>query len=235
MNYLHNLPTSPYPLKRGADVTIRTTPSTIPLKLGEDRYEFSETDGRDYLGKLKESTVRMFFERWPALRLDKDFAYTSPLNDAAEKGNIKVMELLIKKGADIDGMNAAETALHCAISNGHADAVRFLLTRGAGINLGASPDHTPLVSACESNPEIALILLEPKWGKRLLLNGRELLKASRNGHLELVKALVRRGADVNARDDFGNTPWSIAFHWEHKDVALFLAAHGADTSSQSEH
>ncbi|MDD3295517.1 MAG: ankyrin repeat domain-containing protein [Geobacteraceae bacterium] len=60
------------------------------------------------------------------------------------------------------------------------------------------------------------------------------MKASRSGHLELVKALVRRGADVNARDEKGNTPWSKAVEWEHKDVALFLAAHGADTSSRPE-
>lgn len=223
-----------YLLTRGADVTIRTTPSTISTKPGEYRYEFCETDGRDYLGRLKESTVSMFFERWPSLRLDKEFAYTPPLNAAAEKGNIKVMELLLKKGAVIDDMYAAETALHCAISNGHADAVRLLLARGADINLGASPDQTPLVSACESNPKMALILLEPRWGKRLLLNGRELMKASRSGHLELVKALVRRGADMNARDEEGSTPWSKAVELGHKDVAVFLAAHGADTSSQSE-
>ncbi|MDD3295518.1 MAG: ankyrin repeat domain-containing protein [Geobacteraceae bacterium] len=151
-----------YLLTRVADVTIRTTPSTVPPKPGEDRYEFDETDGRDYLGRLQESTVRMFFGRWPSLRLDKDFAYTPPLNHAAEKGNIKVMELLLKKGADINGMHAAETPLHCAISNDHAEAVRFLLARGADVNLGASPDQTPLMSACESKPEMALILLEPR-------------------------------------------------------------------------
>jgi uncharacterized protein len=224
-----------YLMKRGADVTIRTTPSAIPPKPGENNYEFRETDGRDYLGGLKESTVRMFFERAPFLRLDKDFAYTPPLNDAAEKGNIKVMELLLEKGADIDDMYAAKTALLCAVSNNHAEAVRFLLDNGADINLGASPDETPLVSACESNPKMAFILLESRWGKRLRLNGRELAKASRFGHLKLVKTLVGRGVNVNARDEEGNTPWSNADNWEHEDVARFLAAHGADTTAKYQH
>jgi ankyrin repeat protein len=224
-----------YLMKRGADVTIRKTPSTISPKPGENTHKFRETDGRDYLGGLTESTVRMFFERASFLRLDKDFAYTPPLNDAAGKGNIKVMELLLEKGADIDDMYAAKTALHCAMSNKHTKAVRFLLDRGADINLGASPDETPLVSACESNPKMALILLDSRWGNRLRLNGRELAKASRFGHLELVKALVRHGADVNARDENGNTPWCNAVKWWHKDVARFLAAHGADTTSKYQH
>ena len=101
-------------MRRGADVTVRTTPPKIEEEDEEERHEFRETDARDYLGGLKESTVRMFFEKAPSARLDKHFAYTPPLNEAAEKGNVKVMALLLAKGADINGMCYAKTPLHCA-------------------------------------------------------------------------------------------------------------------------
>lgn len=57
---------------------------------------------------------------------------------------------------------------------------------------------------------------------------------------ELAQYLMKRGADVTIRTTPSTVPpkpgedWSKAVEWEHKDVALFLAAHGADTSAQSE-
>jgi len=131
-------------MRRGADVTVRTTPPKIEEEDEEERHEFRETDARDYLGGLKESTVRMFFEKAPSARLDKHFAYTPPLNEAAEKGNVKVMALLLAKGADINGMRYAKTPLHCAASSDKPEAVRFLLAHGADVDRAAGPDETAL-------------------------------------------------------------------------------------------
>ena len=129
-------------MRRGADVTVRTTPPKIEEEDEEERHEFRETDARDYLGGLKESTVRMFFEKAPSARLDKHFAYTPPLNEAAEKGNVKVMALLLAKGADINGMRYAKTPLHCAARARFgrvAGAPRPARRRGTGTPPGSPP------------------------------------------------------------------------------------------------
>jgi ankyrin repeat protein len=183
-------------MRRGADVTARTTPPTIEEEDEEKRHEFRETDGRDHLGGLDERTVRMFFAKAPSLRLDKRFPYTPPLNEAAEKGNVKVMALLLAKGADIDAMSYLGTPLHGAVSKGRAEAVRFLLAHGADVNRADSSDETALMTACERHPELALILLD--HGARM--SGRELARASRAGHRDLVKALVKRGAHASPDD-----------------------------------
>ena len=60
-----------------------------------------------------------------------------------------------------------------------------------------------------------------------------LFLAARSGHLELVKALVRRGAAINfqgASQSIGPLHW--AAHKESEDIALFLIENGADVLQQ---
>ena len=58
-----------------------------------------------------------------------------------------------------------------------------------------------------------------------------LFLAARGGFLELVKALTKKGADVNS---LGASQGISALHWaahkEHEDVALFLIENGGDIS-----
>ena len=51
------------------------------------------------------------------------------------------------------------------------------------------------------------------------------------GDLKQVEALIARGADVNARDNQGDTPLDKAAN---KDVAGLLIAHGADVNAKNE-
>jgi len=39
--------------------------------------------------------------------------------------------------------------------------------------------------------------------------------------------LIAKGADVNAKNDYGETPLHIAKHNDHKDLAELLKKHGA--------
>lgn len=54
-----------------------------------------------------------------------------------------------------------------------------------------------------------------------------LREAAENGDLTDVKRHLKRGADVNARDNFGETPLFLAVFKGHKDVAELLIAKGA--------
>lgn len=57
--------------------------------------------------------------------------------------------------------------------------------------------------------------------------------AAHNGHIKMVKALIKKGANVNSPDSFGNTPLHWALFNYHHQVAEILIAHGANQLTQN--
>ena len=55
------------------------------------------------------------------------------------------------------------------------------------------------------------------------------------GNLDIVKALISRGADVNAQKKGGFTPLHVAAQRGHEDVASFLLKSRADASIKDEY
>eukprot|EP00252_Welwitschia_mirabilis_P004144 TRINITY_DN14367_c0_g1_i3.p1 TRINITY_DN14367_c0_g1~~TRINITY_DN14367_c0_g1_i3.p1 ORF type:complete len:437 (-),score=71.32 TRINITY_DN14367_c0_g1_i3:101-1411(-) len=51
--------------------------------------------------------------------------------------------------------------------------------------------------------------------------------AACEGHVDVVNLLIRRGANVNAKDRWGSTPLADAIHYENEEVRGILEAHGA--------
>ena len=62
------------------------------------------------------------------------------------------------------------------------------------------------------------------------LFGTPLHSASFEGHLQVVRYLLRQGVDVNIRDSTGDTPLLVASWKGHLDVVQFLLEHGADVN-----
>lgn len=65
---------------------------------------------------------------------DRDYAGNTALHDAALKGHIDIVRLLLDNGAEIDirsGVTDLDTPLIDAASHGHVDIVKLLLDRGA--------------------------------------------------------------------------------------------------------
>lgn len=56
----------------------------------------------------------------------------------------------------------------------------------------------------------------------------ELFAAARKGDLEMVKSLLKRGADANAKTEYGATPLFFACDRGHLEVVRVLIEHGAD-------
>ena len=65
------------------------------------------------------------------------------------------------------------------------------------------------------------------------LGTRPLILAAGHGHMDLVKALLKRGADVNAEDITGWTPLHAAAYNGHVEIAQLLLDWGAVPSTSN--
>ena len=80
---------------------------------------------------------------------------------AARIGSVPILQLLLAAGADIDRPGGEGiTALHVTVAGGHQDAVRVLVAMGANLEARTHSSETALTIACESHPEISVMLMD---------------------------------------------------------------------------
>ena len=51
-------------------------------------------------------------------------------------------------------------------------------------------------------------------------------------HKEIVELLIDAGADVNAKDDIGDTPLDVAIQLKQTEIAELLGEHGGKTRKE---
>ena len=128
----------------------------------------------------------------------------SNLIEAADKGNLRVVKKMIRKGADVNGRGKNKTtALHHAAQNGHADVVKVLLQNGAKVNAVTTDGRTALHIACRY----------------------------RAG--DVANVLNQNGADVNAVSKDEGTALRIAAVKDNIPCTLQLLCFGAEIDEQT--
>jgi cytochrome c len=163
------------------------------------------------------------------LYFETSVSLAAPIHDAAKKGDVLALTAALDAGAGInDGDQLGKaTALYYSVTAGHLEATRFLLSRGADVNLASNWGVPILNAAFKGYSEIL---------KLLLINGADpnsafrtetaLHLAAEKGCLECVKILVEAGADVNALNRYREPPIHFAVRKGNSAVADYLLKNG---------
>jgi ankyrin repeat protein len=119
---------------------------------------------------------------------------------------LEVARLLVEAGAPLDADDGeGEAPLTAALGRGAHDVARFLLEQGAqatACQLAALGDVAALTQRLDDDPGA---LTATDLIGLLSVRGTPLHAAVHHGHEEVVRLLLERGADVNARCDMGQT------------------------------
>jgi len=177
--------------------------------------------------------------------LERQYNYTelvgswgglSPMHLAARQGHIDSVMALLDAGANINQPAAGDnvTPMLIAIINGHYDLAKALLDKGADPNLAQNNGVTPLYAA-----------LNCQWSDKALYPQPRAFEQQKTTYLELMDALLQKGASVNARltkkvwysqydfdqsgvDETGATPFWRAAYADDIDAMKLLVKYGAD-------
>ena len=132
------------------------------------------------------------------------------------------------------------TLLHTAAGAGNLRTVEFLLRLGADPNTPNGGGHTPLYcvgNECKASDGEKVVHALVKAGAKVdahdgVKHCTALHMAARRGNVNVAKALLECGADIEARDTLGETPLRRSVNCDKPEVAALLLSRGADRRSK---
>lgn len=143
-------------------------------------------------------------------------------------GDVKTAKLLIDHGASIDARTdlSFRTPLMLASRRNDIHFARILIDAGASVDLRDAEGWTALRQAASSG-NLEIVRQLIRSGADPN-NGTPLASAAFRGTIEIVKELLTSGAHINDRDSEGNTALMQAASQGHVEVIDLLIQNGAD-------
>ncbi|KAJ6477191.1 ankyrin repeat-containing domain protein [Mycena vitilis] len=143
----------------------------------------------------------------------------NPLYIASYRGHSEMVLLLLNHGADVNGQGYYGTALQAASGEGHKNIVRLLTERGAEISpsneTGRSMCPSPL-QAASNGGHVRIVQFLPSY----------------EGRIELAKALLDLGADINASTGSYRTALTAASYGGNIEMVRLLIGKGAHINAE---
>jgi ankyrin repeat protein len=199
------------------------------------------------------SRVQAIIQNSPDLINAPDASGQTLLQTYAGKGDLPVVELLLKNGAAVNGIKQPDlTPLHFAAGNGRKSVVEFLLSKAAKPDAATASGVTPLhLAVLKGYEQVAKVLLDAGANinapvQKSVSRTTDTLTyslhtyqcplhlACQEGYGGLVSLLVSRGADVNAQDGNGGTPLTVAAQANNENIInTLLVAHADPNAGRS--
>ncbi len=163
---------------------------------------------------------------------DPNFAAkdSMPLVMAAWYGDLEMVRILVRGGAEIDSFAwGSITALFAAVEKGKLDIVKFLVEKGAKVNHRVYYNLTPLhytVYWKKQRPRVARYLIEQgaeinavmDWG------ATPLHFAARYGYVDCARLFLENGADTDIEDKRGKSPLDRATRYGRNNMLRLISA-----------
>jgi len=204
-------------IKAGARVTAKTREGVMPLQLASingsaamiDRLLKAGADPNAALSAAGDTALMM----------------------AARTGNTDAIRVLVEGGANVNAKESwgGTTPLMWAVSENHPDAVKALISAGADVSMRSNyvaaangrgfEGRTPVSNRTDGKPEE----FASGWLTPLML-------AAREGHVDVARALLDAGADINAVAGDGKTALAVAIFNGNYDFASLLVDRKADVN-----
>ena len=176
----------------------------------------------------------------------------------------EVEALLDEDASLLDARQNGITPILWAIYNGHPDLARLFISRGARLSFCeacALGEETAAIQMLDADPALletysedgfpplglAIFFGHPALSRTLIERGANVNAAARNGLLvapvhaaavardaDTMQLLLARGADANARQQFGFTALHTAAQHGDEAIVNLLLAFGADTRVSAE-
>jgi hypothetical protein len=170
------------------------------------------------IDKNKYSKVNQLIQNGYDVNEDRLYTYPStPLTYALTKGNIRIIQLLVENGANVNAKpNNGSKPLMEAIFLKDTTILNYLLEHGADM-IPEKETGTPIYP-------LSYAIGLSDWRDTATLTASK----------AVVEALLKHGADPNACSDNGFTPLQEAIERKNYEVVRCLLEYGADKSSNSD-
>ena len=118
--------------------------AVLALSISFSSFALTDDESLDYSDALTEGKLKIvekYVKQEPKVVNEKIFGW-SPLQMAANKGDIPIVKYLLSKGADINYVHpiAVHTAFILAALNSQEEMVKFLAKSGADVNIKLKGD-----------------------------------------------------------------------------------------------
>jgi len=216
-----------------------------------EHWDFKSAEAADTLARVarygKAEVVRDLVSAGVPINGQSD-SDNATLVQAATQGDAIMLRTLLEAGAGTNASNLAN-AVVAAAGSGKIDALRVLLNAGGNIKSRDDLNRTALMAAATSgSPAMVEEVLKshPDVNARtscdsgcdgstalLQLTINNFYNVTREDVMDVVHLLLQAGADVNARDEHGNTALIVAVMFNADLVSALLEA-GADVNAHND-
>lgn len=226
----------------GVSFSIQTAEQTLPEEPPAKRARVEDPRGPELVAAVRENrfgTMQELLEQGVSIFTRSELG-SSLLNIAIGNGNKEIFYYLMENGLECDvnfQNNEGTTPFHLAAQFGQLEEVRFLLKKGALVEIRHNSGATALLLAVLNShlPVVKLLIEEHQACVNTTNNNLNtpLIAASCNSDYAMVEFLLEHKAQVDLRNDLGATALFYAAQAGNFRIVQRFLERGADSCIQT--